>query len=356
MSWLVDLSASSIVRDQTDMYKTATWVLTASVVSYVADTLPQEYFPPGTFSQDLQDDRAAAELVSRHLETLGEPRLYSAHESSETYRFLWLPAFEPGLMVKVMAPELYATLKVGILPSGPGGGEPVVGESRLEERQWQRIRQEIEEATFWTELPNRPRPSGTLVMDASYWIIEGVRGGSYKIIHRAPPDLDRDRDFIDIGLSLLELAGFDLEELGLLPRRQRKREPPTRPAKGAKVHASILEVIFKCHESHGRQVTVLGAVDLEFENQALCPTKEFLAADSLNCLWLETDDPWNHKQLEITSKRVRRGDYLIMNGTVSCERRGHWGLYGATLRKITSIIHDSRSEVLWDSSAVDPDD
>lgn len=115
-------------------------------------------------------------------------------------------------------------------------------------------------------------------------------------------------------------------------------------------HISILEIVLNCARFDGREVTVLGAVALEFENQTVCPTKEFLEADTLNCLWLITDESWPKNEVERVTKTITRGDYLVIDGTVSCDR-GHLSLYGGELRRITTIIHHSESKILWDASA-----
>jgi hypothetical protein len=116
-------------------------------------------------------------------------------------------------------------------------------------------------------------------------------------------------------------------------------------------HVPILEIILNCPRFDGREVTVLGAVALEFENQTVCPTKEFLEADTLNCLWLSTDESWPQNEVGRVTRAISRGDYLVIDGRVSCNDRGHLSLYGGTLHQITLLIHESRSEILWDASA-----
>lgn len=116
-------------------------------------------------------------------------------------------------------------------------------------------------------------------------------------------------------------------------------------------HVSILEIALDCAPLDGREVTLIGALSLGFESQALCPTSEFLDADRLSCLWLAVDDTWTAEDLARTQEKLTPGTYVMVDGTVSCEDRGFGDLYGASLHRITWIVVDATGEVLWEAGA-----
>lgn len=112
-------------------------------------------------------------------------------------------------------------------------------------------------------------------------------------------------------------------------------------------HVSILALALDCSSFDGSRVTVIGAASIGFEAQALCPTKEFLSADHINCLWVSTDDVFGKQALESVGEKVTVGDYLLLDATVSCENRGFGGLYGGALEAITLVVVNETGHVLW---------
>jgi hypothetical protein len=200
-------------------------------------------------------------------------------------------------------------------------------------------------------MENSPRDPKIMVMDASYWVIEGLKGGRYKLVQRVPPDIDKDAEFVNLGLTMLELAGFDLRELGLLRRRPVASAKLRLTATEGHKHVPILKIALNCDELDGRRVTIMGAVSISFEQKAICPTEEFLASDLLNCLWLAADDALRAEELEKIGSRLRPGTSTIVSGKVSCTNRGLGGLYGGAIEGITLIVDASEDKVLWTVAA-----
>jgi hypothetical protein len=100
------------------------------------------------------------------------------------------------------------------------------------------MQSEVQRARFGSDLKNDPREQDIVVMDASYWIIEGRRGDEYKIIQRSPPDLEKDRELIRLGERLLEVAGFDLEDLGLVDLLEDMSHAPSEGSRSRRAPAS----------------------------------------------------------------------------------------------------------------------
>jgi hypothetical protein len=174
------------------------------------------YFPAGVFSEDPVADKAANEVLGEYLLEAGEPPLSSSSgsEIEEEYRLLWAPPFRPPIVVRLTREGDRAMSTVVRWGNEDPETEPLSSTSDMECSAWKSVQREMRRARFWSHMRNEPRERD--VIDASYWIIEGRRGDEYKIVQRSPPDLEKDRELIRLGERLLEVAGFDLEDLGLV--------------------------------------------------------------------------------------------------------------------------------------------
>lgn len=192
-----------------------TFVSLLTLLTFLAGTPPAEYFPARLFEEDPIDDEAAARVASKYLREISEPSLFSSMSTvEEVYRLLYLPPFDPALVVRVVRSDPGATVTVGAFPDRTSDASPSVTEFIIGSSAWHCL-QLLRESDFWTTVENDPTPAGILVLDASRWILEGRRDGRYKAIQRTPPDLEEDRDFLKLAAALLELGRFDLEELQL---------------------------------------------------------------------------------------------------------------------------------------------
>ncbi len=116
-------------------------------------------------------------------------------------------------------------------------------------------------------------------------------------------------------------------------------------------HVPLLSVALDCAEFHDQAVVVTGAVRVKFEEQTICPTREFLDGDSLHCLWLRVDEVMDLAALAALESRTAEAPYMMVEGTVSCEHRGHLSMWGGSLRSITLIVDEALSEIVWTSKA-----
>jgi hypothetical protein len=83
------------------------------------------------------------------------------------------------------------------------------------EREWQKLLQLLDRATFWT-LPyedKEPEPNAkgelTICLDDTDWFLEGVSSGKYHVVDRYCPEAN---SFKAVGLYMVRLArlGIDL--------------------------------------------------------------------------------------------------------------------------------------------------
>ena len=171
------------------------------------------YFPPGLFYEDPEWDSGAVEVVVRYLEALGESSLIERRTEAEIYRLLWLPGFDPGVMVRVAHSDTIQ-VHVGFFAGNSPSDEATVRSFELAPESWNRLTTTIDEAGFWEEIENKPVPAGHMVIDGSHWVLEGLKDGKYKAVQRIFPHKERPQDapFLEIGLVLLEIGGIDLEE------------------------------------------------------------------------------------------------------------------------------------------------
>ena len=102
-------------------------------------------------------------------------------------------------------------------------------------------------------------------------------------------------------------------------------------------HVSLLAIALECAQYDEEEVTVIGAARWDHEEREVCPTREFLSADPLNCLWLELPTSAPTEEKEQLTDHLAIGEYVLIDGTVSCEKRGHGELYAGSLTEITLI-------------------
>ena len=160
-------------------------------------------FPPAF--RDRLDESSGDENLWR----MGEPsflnlRLDPAYHG---YRFLWLRSFHPSIAVRIdIEPSGRGVLTAKRL-SGKGGYHPGhLIEKRtkdLSARTVMAFLDRLTRADFWHSLPLDR--SG---LDGAYWILEGVKDGSYHIEERWSPVRGA---FRNACLFLLERSGLDID-------------------------------------------------------------------------------------------------------------------------------------------------
>lgn len=174
---------------------------------------PVDYFPEGVFYEDLEWDFGTQETVREYLMAIDELPLFRRESAPETYRLIWLPNFDPGIMVRVTNsgdPKARVAEYSGLSPEEGA----VIRTVDLPPEDWKSLKASIAESGFWEAMENSPVPQGQVVLDGSRWVLEGVWDGRYKAVQRIFPRRDREEDaaFLDLSLTILNVAGVKMEE------------------------------------------------------------------------------------------------------------------------------------------------
>ncbi|MCA1594613.1 MAG: hypothetical protein LC754_18690 [Acidobacteria bacterium] len=156
------------------------------------------------------------------LSRFNEPQIYpAANQNIEIYRIFVSPTFSHALSIRVERKGKDYFLVAKYL-SGQVGYDwgTLKGEKkrRLKEKEWQKLLDLLNRASFWT-LPSEdkePEPNEkgevSICLDNTDWYLEGVRGGKYHVVDRYCPEL---RNFKAIGLYMVKLSKLDIKESDL---------------------------------------------------------------------------------------------------------------------------------------------
>lgn len=106
-------------------------------------------------------------------------------------------------------------------------------------------------------------------------------------------------------------------------------------------------VALDCGVYDGRYITVYGAIRLEREEQSICPTKEFLEGDWLNCLWFAERRDWSKDQWDSLERGIVPGQYVRVYGTVDCALKGFGGMWAGAITEVTEIVDISVGRIIW---------
>ena len=189
------------------------------------------YFPPRSLDEDPRGDEFLSQWYSDELRTLDEPSLWELSKSKkeESYRFLWLRTFHHPIAVRIDIKADGSSQLTVKMTSGTGGFRPghltKNASTALTVAQTNEFRGEIKKYGFW-QLESRPKE--TPGDDGAEWILEGVRGGTYRIVVRWTPKNGPVRDF---GLFMLEnLANMKIpaDEIYYPPNLSCQSTPETR--------------------------------------------------------------------------------------------------------------------------------
>ncbi len=97
---------------------------------------------------------------------------------------------------------------------------------------------------------------------------------------------------------------------------------------------SIIKLISTPEKYDGKQVQVIGYLNLEFEGNAIYLHKEdYSKGISQNGFWVNlSKEIAEKKKLEDYNKK-----YVIIVGTFDMNARGHMGMFGGTIKNITRL-------------------
>lgn len=176
------------------------------------------YFPP---------DLPMSSFFSQYLGFVGEPSLLetSKNTSVVSYRLSWLG----GQTGRVVAVRLIVNSDGGgeVISEVVSGSPSVVrkGSNVVSASDIQRFLQLVEDGKFWS-LRSTEQSRGH-ELDGTFWIVEGVRNGSYRCVYRRSPD-EKPSQFSEIGrylakdLAKLDDSTIDIRRLTSIPRSGKK--------------------------------------------------------------------------------------------------------------------------------------
>jgi hypothetical protein len=101
-----------------------------------------------------------------------------------------------------------------------------------------------------------------------------------------------------------------------------------------KFDISIIKLIATPEKYHGKQIQVIGYLNLEFEGDAIYLHKEdYSKGISNNGFWVNfSKETIEKKNLNDYNKK-----YVIIVGTFDMNDRGHMGMFGGTIKNITRL-------------------
>jgi len=173
---------------------------------------PSSYFPTGTFLPDEIRENDLVGWYSRSLYEMAEPSFQSIIAMNvESYRFLWLRSFHPGVSVRVWKCSVGYCLTAKQLDSvdryTDGKFVPTaklaVNNSRpLATNEWDQLLDLLDRAQFWAL---SAVDKGPLANDGAAWVFEGANGSKYHLVDRQSPQTGAYRDACLYLLKLSEL-------------------------------------------------------------------------------------------------------------------------------------------------------
>jgi hypothetical protein len=95
---------------------------------------------------------------------------------------------------------------------------------------------------------------------------------------------------------------------------------------------SLMQLIATPERFNGRPVRVIGFCWLEFEGNSLYLHREdFDQGITRNAVWLDLGSPVPARYMEL------KGKYVVVEGTFSSSERGHFGMFGGSIKAIRRL-------------------
>jgi len=142
-------------------------------------------------------------------------------------------------------------------------------------------------------------------------------------------------------LLLLFLA---ITQIGAAPAPLDPRASPRAPvvAPGEEpLQVPLLAIVADPERYDGKLVTVTGFLNLEFEGDAIYPSRpDFDAMFLDNAVWV--DGP---KFEEPAARRALSGHYVYLTGRFDADGHGHLGLFAGKFHASTILVHLSRDQI-----------
>ena len=144
------------------------------------------YFPVGVFS----DNPRRAEWLSKYLAAQSEPTFSCLDEDVETYRLLYIPAFDSPTSIRIWGhhDEYWMTIKQldpDWSPLVGAGGLKLSTTRRLKNDEWAEFKDLLNGTNFWSMPAPDIKESG---FDGYSFTLEGKSAGRYHVVYRWLPD------------------------------------------------------------------------------------------------------------------------------------------------------------------------
>jgi hypothetical protein len=176
---------------------------------------PEDAFPEAARHPDGIIARYRIQWYSYHLRAAGEPSLWwlSRRDREATaFRFLWLPAFDHPVCVRIDRAKVGAKLRAVVLDGREGRegsvnqGQVVIDRTvELTEVEWREFERLVESAKFWR---NPAIHTAESAHSGDQCVIEGVKAGVYHVALRWSPD----PALTALCKSMLDLSGLKTQK------------------------------------------------------------------------------------------------------------------------------------------------
>jgi hypothetical protein len=187
----------------------------ATTFDIPANNRPTSYFPTGVFLPDESREKALVEWYSRSLQEMAEPSFKSIVSANvESYRFLWLRSFNPGVVVRVWkcsreycmtAKQLDSIDKFVGRKFVPTAKLAINNSRSLSVDEWNSFLAVLDRSQFWST----PTVDGKeMADDGAEWVLEGAKGSQYHVVARQSPT---NGDYYHACLFLLKLSALKID-------------------------------------------------------------------------------------------------------------------------------------------------
>ena len=187
----------------------------ASSFTVPSNNQSTSYFPVGAFLPDEVREKGLVNWYSRSLQEMAEPSFQTIVGADvESYRFLWLRSFHPGISVRVwkcsrghcltakqldgvdryVDGEFVASAKVAIKYS-----------RSLNAAEWDGFLAVLDRSHFWSTPTVDGKP---MANDGAEWLLEGAKESQYHVVARQSPT---NGDYYDACVFLLKLSSLKVD-------------------------------------------------------------------------------------------------------------------------------------------------
>ncbi len=134
-----------------------------------------------------------------------------------------------------------------------------------------------------------------------------------------------------VGVIVLACASGNLAQAPAGSPSPASSQTPATIASSQPELISMVQLLADPQKFHGRRVQVIGFAHFEFEGNAIYLSKEdYDYGITKNGLWLSTSK-------DNGDPRELNNSYLVVEGTINAEMKGHMGLWSGAIENITTL-------------------